>query len=519
MSSRGVVGEGATVEAPNANGLLRAHISAILARADTLRGMLQGCVEALVRDLDVAFARIWTLRPGGTMLELEASAGLYTHLDGAHARVRVADLKIGLIAHERRPYLTTDVRNDPRIHDKAWAARERIVAFAGYPLIVDEHVVGVMAMFSKTPITPETLDALSLIASSVAQGIERKRSEERLRRSEAYLAEGQRLTKTGSWAWNLRTGERFWSREVFHIYGFEATDVPPPFEDVIRRVHPNDFERVRHLIESSLHSHTDFRFETKILIPGHPVKWVETVGHPVRDESGSVVEFIGTDIDVTERRRANHRLQRAIKARYEAVLAERARIARDMHDGLLQNVTGISLQLAALLPQVRTSSGASAEKLDAILELTKQTAVEARRAVVGMRSVAEALETDPVRATASIARRIAAENGLAFSLTVSGRARRTSPQMCEAAAAIVHEAVTNVVKHADARMVKLRIAFRRKMLRLAVIDDGRGLASPDRSSGHFGLVGMRERATAIRATFTVRSVPRGGTLVRLDVPL
>src|SRR5205807_6627325 len=102
-----------------------------LAGSDPLEGMLRRAAEAMVRHLDAALARIWTYNPETDTLELQASAGLYTHVGGAHGRVPVGQLKIGLIALERRPHWTNDVLNDPRIHDQAWARREGLVAFAG----------------------------------------------------------------------------------------------------------------------------------------------------------------------------------------------------------------------------------------------------------------------------------------------------------------------------------------------------------------------------------------------------
>src|SRR5918997_2378098 len=128
---------------------LRADVSAALTESGALRGILQRCAEALVRHLDAAFARVWTLNEEGDVLELQASAGMYTHLDGHHSRVPVGDLKIGLIAQERRPHLTNDVPGDPRVNDKEWARREGMVAFAGYPLLVHDRLVGVMAIFAR----------------------------------------------------------------------------------------------------------------------------------------------------------------------------------------------------------------------------------------------------------------------------------------------------------------------------------------------------------------------------------
>ncbi|HEX8557849.1 MAG TPA: PAS domain S-box protein [Pyrinomonadaceae bacterium] len=142
--------------------------------------VLRRCAESVVRHLDAAFARIWTLERGADVLELRASAGMYTHLDGAHGRVPVGQFKIGLIAAERRPHLTNSVVGDPRVGDQEWARREGMVAFAGYPLLVEDRVAGVLAMFARNELPADTLEALSSVANVIAQGIERRRAEEAL---------------------------------------------------------------------------------------------------------------------------------------------------------------------------------------------------------------------------------------------------------------------------------------------------------------------------------------------------
>jgi PAS domain-containing protein len=311
---------------------LRADVSGALARVDTLRGMLQGCADALVTHLDAAFARIWTLRRGADVLDLQASAGAYTRLDGRYAHVRVGELKIGLIARERVPYLTNDVLGDPRIENKEWARREGMVAFAGYPLVVEERVVGVMAVFARHTLAPQTLDALTSISAAVAQGVERKRSEEELRRSEAYLAEGQQLSHTGSWAWNLVTGELFFSAEWYRIYGFDPAGPAPAYDAVLARAHPDDVAGVDTALKDAFQAGTELRLLTRILVPGQPMKWVQTYGHPVHDVDGALVEFRGTVIDVTHEVHANRRRRRAIKGTLRGgarrAHAHRARHAR-----------------------------------------------------------------------------------------------------------------------------------------------------------------------------------------------
>ena len=139
-------------------------VGTAMAAGHDLRAILQGCAQAVVDHLEAAFARVWTLNEAEQMLELEASAGLYTHIDGPHGRVPVGTYKIGKIAAERRPHLTNDVPNDERVSDKDWARREGMVAFAGHPLLVDGRVMGVVAMFARHALSDGTLDALRGLA-------------------------------------------------------------------------------------------------------------------------------------------------------------------------------------------------------------------------------------------------------------------------------------------------------------------------------------------------------------------
>jgi PAS domain S-box-containing protein len=158
------------------------HAAFSVGTEGALPTMLQRSAEAVVRHLDAAFARIWTLNDRRKMLELQASAGLYTRLDGEHACVPVGKLKIGLIAQERKPHLTNDVLNDSRINRPDWAKQEGMVSFAGYPLLVEGRPVGVLAMFARKALAQDTLEALGAVADTIAQGIERKRAEEKLAR-------------------------------------------------------------------------------------------------------------------------------------------------------------------------------------------------------------------------------------------------------------------------------------------------------------------------------------------------
>ena len=170
---------------------LGADVGVALAESGaSLRRTLQRCAESVVEHLDAAFARIWTLNPEEDVLELQASAGMYTHTDGAHGRVPVGRFKIGRIAEERRPHLTNSVVGDERVGDQEWARREGMVSFAGYPLIIEDRLVGVLAMFARRPLPEDTLETLSSVANTIAQGIERKRADEALK---AYAREREQM--------------------------------------------------------------------------------------------------------------------------------------------------------------------------------------------------------------------------------------------------------------------------------------------------------------------------------------
>jgi len=159
---------------------LSADVAAAITASGSLLDILNRCAEALVKHVDAAFARIWTLNDKDSVLELQASAGMYTHVDGPHGRVPVGKFKIGLIALERQPHLTNAVIGDPRIDEQEWAKREGMAAFAGYPLIVGDKLEGVVAMFSRAPLTEATFQALSVVARNVALAIEGKRAEAEL---------------------------------------------------------------------------------------------------------------------------------------------------------------------------------------------------------------------------------------------------------------------------------------------------------------------------------------------------
>jgi PAS domain S-box-containing protein len=312
---------------------LVADVGEAVVQGDRLPDMLRRCAEALVLHLDAAFARFWTFNEAEQVLELQASAGMYTHLNGPHGRIPVGKFKIGLIAQEREPHLTNAVIGDPRVSDQEWAKREGMVAFAGYPLIVDGRVVGVMALFARHVLSPITLKAMASIAATVALGIERKRTEEALRASEQqYHALADFIPGI---VWTSRPdgsidyASQFWS--TFTGLTLEQTQG----SGWTSTLHPDDVQRVSDIWTNALRTEEPVEVEYRLKRAADGLyRWFLARGKPVRDRAGRVVKWFGMLTDIEDQKQGErtlerqnslvHLLHQVTVAAYEAATVEQA---------------------------------------------------------------------------------------------------------------------------------------------------------------------------------------------------
>lgn len=230
---------------------------------------------------------------------------------------------------------------------------------------------------------------------------------------------------------------------------------------------------------------------------------------------------------ITERKRSMARLEQAerrareqaLEARFAAILEERTRLAREIHDSLLQGVSGIAMQLRAIVPHLKSAPGDIVKSIRRIAELAESTARDARQTVWEMRPVA-LVHADLPTAVLDGARRVGDSHDVR--VAVDGEPRELPPAVEDTILRIALESMANAIKHSGAATVTVTLDYRPDDVALTITDSGRGFdveSALRNYAGRLGLLGMRERAHQIGAALSVRSSEGAGTTVQLDVPI
>src|SRR5262252_2140168 len=479
---------------------------------------------------------------------------------------------------------------------------------------------------------------LTKIAPSVRRALreaeersQRKRAEVDLQRSEAYLAEAQKLSHTGSFGWEIVTGKIYWSDETYRIFGYEPGS-QPTLERIVERTHPEDRPPVQQFINSVVQERKEFDFEHRLLMPDGSVKHLRVVGRPSFSTEDGRMEFVGAVTDVTERKRAEEELRQLVdfvpqvvwvldpqgnlihvnrfareytgltldeyrsleklarvhpddlekvktvrdrglstngpfevdarllgkddvyrwflfryspllkdgalirwygtateiesrkqeeeRVRRENVrLEERTRIAQELHDTLLQTFISATMQMSMAL-ETPGINGPLKPRLDRVLQIMNQGITEGRNTIQNLRS-ADSRSLDLVMSLSSIQEELSVQSGVDFRITVAGRQQPLKTPIRQEIYRIGREALLNAFRHSRARKVELELVYSDRVLHMRVRDDGCGI-DPEvlrvGRDGHWGLAGMRERASKIGAEIEISTEAQGGTNVQLSVP-
>ena len=625
----------------------------------------------------------------------------------------------GMAACVKEQVIATDIASDTR-WDEEWrnlALAHHLHACWSTPILSsDGGVLGTFAIYWREPRSPTSQDQkiIEQTTDLAAVAIERRRADEELRRSEAYLAEAQRLSLTGSFGWRVASGELIWSAETFCILGYDRS-VKPSLELVFKRIHPEDFELVKQILDRASRDETDLDVEHRLLMPDGTVKHVHVLARPAKTEAGAL-EFVGAIMDITERKRTaealrasehlargqldalthtldaiaqecdsdkllehvlrtiveqtkahsvsawdrnddgkwldliaviengrfqtrkdathpaasvpmlaqNHPIwsevlrtaQYAImedveqesarmcagsdaevvwhrvledadpdpamrllknhlrglgvrtilfapmliagqvagivavrfqekrvfrpeeieltqalahqatlavqlmrlsqQSRQTAVMAERNRMARDIHDTLAQGFTGVIMQLEAATGAITKGDLAEASnRIERASELARSSLGEARRSVRALRP--HSLRNGRLFvALDGLLKNMADGTNLNAEFQAEGDERSIPPDFEEGLLRITQEALTNAVKHANARNFRATLSVGENKIQLRLVDDGRGF-EPQQEHEGFGLIGMKERVDRMGGDFMIRSKPGVGTEILVEL--
>ncbi len=222
----------------------------------------------------------------------------------------------GTAMYRREPVVVTDILDDPLWEDyRAVAAPYGLRACWSTPILAHSgKALGSFAMYYREPRSPSPAEtrALEMATHLAGIAIERKLTHERLQRSEAYLAEAQRLTHTGSWVWEVaeRRASHL-SEEWYRVYGFDPKEGMSAWNKRLERIHPDDCDGRQQAIDRAINEKSDYEAEYRILLPGGAVRYLRSVGHPVLNASGDLVQFVGSSTDITERKQGEEALHQA----------------------------------------------------------------------------------------------------------------------------------------------------------------------------------------------------------------
>jgi len=305
----------------------------MIATGEPLKNTLEGLCQTVEELLEGVYASILLMDEDRKRLRLGASPsiprGWSDAIDGSI--IGPAAGSCGTSAFLGEKVYVSDIANDPLWVDyRELALSYDLRACWSSPIFSsDRSVLGAFAIYSKnvrdiTPTEERMMDQFTHLASIV---VERNRAEDALRKSEAFLADGQKISHTGSWAWNLATDKVVWSDEHCRIFGYRVDEVGGTFADVLARMPSDESEHLQAIVGEAIAREDDYHIEYQATLPDGSVKQLQSLGRAIFDRDGKAVEYIGTTMDVTERKRMEDELIRS-EAHLRKVQAELAHVAR-----------------------------------------------------------------------------------------------------------------------------------------------------------------------------------------------
>jgi PAS domain S-box-containing protein len=346
-------------------------------------------------------------------------------------------------------------------------------------------------------------------------------------RSEKQLRDVIETIPAMAWTALPDGSNAFTNRQWVEYTGLAVADTAGAgWQDV---VHPKDIDQHVEKWRSSLTTGRPFENEMRLRRAADgKYRWFLVRGVPQLDEKGNILKWYGIASDIEDRKRAEEELRHAQAAQFEISLEtrvrERTRIARELHDTLLQNFQGLLLRFQSVLKMLPERPLEARQRLESALHQAAEAITDARDAIQGLRTLV-AESDDLAQAVTAVGEELAAHrtdsNSPDIDLEVKGAPRNLNLVVRHQAFGIASEALRNAFRHAQAQRIIVEIEYDTQQFRLRVRDDGKGINEAtlrQQSARHFGLPGMRVRADIVGGCLKVSSVIGSGTQVELSIP-
>lgn len=328
---------------------------------------------------------------------------------------------------------------------------------------------------------------------------------ERLRRQSILFDKAQSAGQIGGWEFDLETSTLSWTDETYRIHGRKPRDYVPTLDAAIGCYTHSSRKKIRAAVEAALVGGIAYELELCMMAASGEKRWVRTTGFR-DDDNGIPRRLYGTFQDITERRVLESTV---LKAAQE----ERERLGYALHDGIGQELTGTALMLRALADRADALDPALAEDLRYATGLVNDS-LENCRALAQQVAPASPTRGGLQSALRNLAVRTQKSSGMTVQIDL--RVTRSPPLgtvISDHLYLIAQEAVTNALKHSEARVIRIELALEPATVYLCVSDDGRGIA-PLKAKGGMGIQIMRHRAQSVHAKLEIVARQEGGTSVR-----
>jgi PAS domain S-box-containing protein len=357
-----------------------------------------------------------------------------------------------------------------------------------------------------------------LILLLIRNLVNRRRVERALRESEERLSLAAAAGDVGVWVWNIRR-DRIWATDNWlRMFGFTA-ETTIHYETFLQRVHPKDRPKVERAVQRAVDDRTHYVSEHRVVLPDSAVRWIAAHGRFHSGANAKQPRLLGASVDITERKRAEEAARDLSGRLLDAQEDERARLAKELHDGLSQNLALLSVEMEMLGRQLPETPGQINARLEEFSRQAKGLSADVHRISHGLHP-AKLTQLGLAVALKGFCREVEMAHGIAVRFEAHDVPRVLPEDVALCLYRVGQEAIQNVVKHSHAKNAKLELVAVDDAIKLSVTDDGRGFEmGAERATSTLGLVSMQERVRLVQGEIAVKSKLGEGTCVEAFVPL